>query len=765
VLGGYALAALGFAYVTLFYVATRALLGWWVPTGTLDDPNQIASPLPWAPALGLATFAGTWEESIFRAVPLALLAIWARGRANRTWWLALGVVVTALVFGFGHANYQSWPAYSRGAELFLEAALWAVLYMRVGLPTTVVAHALYDLTWFGLFSLHGTGTAYRVTFAIVLTAFLLPALAVAQGWLARRRALAAGVALPEPPRLGDWRPADVAHAAAPAEAVELPVGAVRPATHTTTRAAAAVALVALLARLLWPRPTPLGPPFDAAPERVAAAADSAARARGADLAPLRRFVTTDGESYGDVRRFLEQTQGRDAGARTLGALATTYLPASWWQVRYARTAGTVAERAEEWQVRVLPDGRVLDVAHVVPEAQPGASPSPDSARAVARRALDLAGVSRATLREANLEQTPRPARLDTRAEFEDTAAHLGAGATARVRVSLAGDRVLAVRRLVRLPESFDRAERERASRRALIVALAGIGLFALVVGLIVVALRRPLRPDMPRLVDRRVGIALGAGAAVASVGAWANGIPAILAAWPTQTPWSTYLAQAALSAAILAGVTAVVVAALWTLTDALRRRTAIPFWPDPVEGAAGAALRGAALGLGATALQFAAARLGAAGWPVPRSTALGELLPWAGGAIGVIPTALVVPTLGAVGLALAVAARRPAARWAALAAAAVCVAALTAAGDDRPATTAAGAVAAVAAVVALARWFGATSAVSWVFAALAAAATSSLRGALGAETPVDAGSGALGAATALVLGVVLWRAASRRAAG
>ena len=36
ILGGYALAAFGFAYVTLFYVATRTLLGWWVPTGSLD---------------------------------------------------------------------------------------------------------------------------------------------------------------------------------------------------------------------------------------------------------------------------------------------------------------------------------------------------------------------------------------------------------------------------------------------------------------------------------------------------------------------------------------------------------------------------------------------------------------------------------------------------------------------------------------------------------------------------------------------------------
>src|SRR5205085_446030 len=84
-------------------------------------------------------------------------------------------------------------------------------------------------------------------------------------------------------------------------------------------------------------------------------------------------------------------------------------------------------------------------------------------------------------------------------------------------------------------------------------------------------------------------------------------------------PWSTYLAQAALSVAILAGFTAVAIAALWTLTDALRRRTAIPFWPPPERDArAGALLDGLALGLGLTGVQFVAARLGAAGWPVPR---------------------------------------------------------------------------------------------------------------------------------------------------
>ena len=203
VLAGYALAAFGFAYVTVFYVTMRGSFGWWVPTGTLDDPNQIATPAPWVSAAGTALFAGTWEEAIFRGVPLALLAFWARGRRGRGAWLALGVVVTALTFGFGHANYPSWPAYSRGVELFLEAVLWGVLALRVGLPTTIVAHTLYDLTWFGLFALHGRGAAYRASAGAVLVAFALPALIVAANWWQRRQALAAGATVAAPPRFAD----------------------------------------------------------------------------------------------------------------------------------------------------------------------------------------------------------------------------------------------------------------------------------------------------------------------------------------------------------------------------------------------------------------------------------------------------------------------------------------------------------------------------------------------------------------------------------
>jgi membrane protease YdiL (CAAX protease family) len=456
VLGGYALAAFGFLYVTLFYLGTRSALGWWVPTESLDDPNAIATPLPWVAAIGTSLFAGTWEEALFRAVPLALLSLWVGDRPTRRWWMAAGVVTTALAFGFGHANYPSWPAYSRGVELFAEAALWAVLYLRVGLPTTIIAHALYDLGWFGLFALHGRGPAYRTSAAVVLLTAALPALLVTLGWWRARAAAAAGAPPRLLPRLGDWRPAAPdglpapdgapAWAGASAAGVEprggdgpaLPAsaatadrppwvaaaaagagaagagaagatssgvgvagvgvagvgaGGMRAAPATARqRAAAAVVVVLGLAAALVAPGERAGPGYSAPRAAVARVADSALRARGVDPGRWSRTLVAGTLAHPVERRFLRDTAGRGPAAALARQLAGSYLIPAQWHVRYVRRHATLAERREEWHVLVFPDGRVRRVEHDVAEEAAGAAPAPDAARALARAGL-IAGVA------------------------------------------------------------------------------------------------------------------------------------------------------------------------------------------------------------------------------------------------------------------------------------------------------------------------------------------------------------------------------------
>src|SRR6185503_6438076 len=165
-----------------------------------DDPNQIASPMPWVSAIAVSLNAGVWEEALFRALPLSLLSLWIGESPTRRWWMAAGVVASAIVFGFAHASYESWPPYSRGVELFLEACAWAVLFINFGLLVTVIAHFVYDLVLFGIFAGSGSSTEYRVTAAIILLALLAPALAVAWRWVRQRGFTSA----PEEARFAAW---------------------------------------------------------------------------------------------------------------------------------------------------------------------------------------------------------------------------------------------------------------------------------------------------------------------------------------------------------------------------------------------------------------------------------------------------------------------------------------------------------------------------------------------------------------------------------
>ena len=186
VLAGYALCAVGLGYVATFYFVARQTLGWWVPSALLDDPNAIATPLPFLSAIANAAQAGVMEEVLFRAVPLSVVALLTRGRSWHRLAMGAAVIVTALVFGFAHASYASWPAYSRGVELFAEAVLWAVIFLRVGLVPTVVCHFCFDLFLFGLFAMAGDAPAYRLSLAVVTATFLAPAAIVLWAWWRQR---------------------------------------------------------------------------------------------------------------------------------------------------------------------------------------------------------------------------------------------------------------------------------------------------------------------------------------------------------------------------------------------------------------------------------------------------------------------------------------------------------------------------------------------------------------------------------------------------
>jgi hypothetical protein len=744
VVGGYAAACVAFAYVAIFYLVTRELLGWWVPSELLDDPNQIASPLPWISGIAQSLNAGVWEESLFRALPLSILALWAANRPARRSWIAAGVVVSALIFGFAHSNYESWPPYSRGIEIFLDACFWAVLFLNFGILVTVVAHFVYDLVLFGLFAASGSATEYRISAAIIVLTLLAPALAVAWRWV-RQGGL---VPAPDDARFAAWTPAtkeDSLEAAAPRQA--------RVLTSRGRQLAVAAAILGVIVAVARPPQPTLGPPFSADRARVLVTADSMLRARGGDPSGWTRLTNTATDTLAAWPRFLHEYKIESEAQR----IARTYNPPAWWIVRYVHTTDSAAQRTEEWRVRLWPDGRPLDVRHLIPDSASRNSPEPAEVRRIALSALAREGIDTSKLTEAEFRETAWPKRRDVTVTYTDTSVKLPAGAAARAWVQVAGDEPLVARRGVELPETFLRADRERQTNRTLIAGLCGLILLGgMISGALYVTRRRAIALHDGLLDRQQTFVVVGALAVLAALERLSS-LPSTLFSYDTSEPWSRFLGTIALGFVAVIPL-ALLVLGMWLVLGALRRRVGIPMLGGPPSPSASNDMLIGGLGLGA--ITYAMLRLDAlvqrGGLPHVPTTSLDDVVPLLSGIAGIPQATMMMVAVVAIPI-LVVAGITP--KWTvrALIAAVATVVLVTASVAFAPPTDADPVrLILLVATVCVVSWavyaWGALGAWTWIVGALVFEGLSGVRQAVYAPTVYERGAGLL---SAFVVGALI----------
>jgi hypothetical protein len=156
---GYLMVPIFFAYSVAFYtIAARH--SWWLPSSALTDPNVVATYAPWFGCLAQSLSAGVLEECLFRAVPIAGSTLIYRRYVGSgdishnehppLWWTAMAQILQACIFGAAHANYPAQPAHARLCELILPSFLFGFLYVRYGLVPGIVLHVLYDVVWMSL---------------------------------------------------------------------------------------------------------------------------------------------------------------------------------------------------------------------------------------------------------------------------------------------------------------------------------------------------------------------------------------------------------------------------------------------------------------------------------------------------------------------------------------------------------------------------------------------------------------------------------------
>ena len=603
-IAAYLLAGMQLGYVVLFYLGTSRLDGWWSPAEALVQPDLLATFQPWLMAVSNSLLAAFWEESLFRAVPIACAALLGARYGRKGVWIWIAIILQAVIFAAGHANYPQQPAYARVVELSVPALIWGVAYLYFGLVPTVLAHFTYDLSLFSipLFASDTPGVWFDR--AIVILVGLLPLAIVLN---ARRKGRARSNA-PDWAYNRAWRPPELpadATGAGPADAsLET---AEEPPRRDLPVAPTVVFVLGALGAAVWLFSIGSGgevPRLTQSRTEAIATAREALETQGNSVEEWTAMAATPFQR-GDDHRYVFEEAGEAAYTSLLGR----YLGEPRWSVRFIDFEAEAEERVDQFQVQISPAEEVLRVVHILPEAREGAQLEEDTARTLALgHIVERFDLDPARLVEVVADQTARPNRVDWVFVFEDPDALPEVEGEGRVTVRLAGDELTDLTRSVDVPEEWQRSRRDAATRRTLI----GIGLAVLLVlmagtadVLAIVALAKGT------LVVRVLVVMLPAALVVMAL-SQANSWPAITAQFIPAQPWGLQAGAAAFGIVLVTLVGAAAIALLAALAHSWHRNNLRQSAP-----ALGVALGFAVVGAGGIAEMFFGPFGGLPRWPDP----------------------------------------------------------------------------------------------------------------------------------------------------
>jgi hypothetical protein len=446
-IAGYLLIGVFFAYDVWLYYFAGNTLGWWTPSSALTDPNVLANYFPWLTSIAISLQAGFWEECLFRAVPLAGAALLGRRFGKKWLWITAAMVLQAVIFGAGHANYPAQPAYARLVELIIPALGFGALYLVFGLVPAIVLHFAFDVVWFALPLFAANTPGIWIDRGVVIFLTLIPLWVV----LRRRWQASSFGEIPDEAFNAAWQAPP-----APERVSEKPAPIAEGIPARTRTILAALGVLGLICWGLTTNYRADAPGIHHSDAEARAAAREALVARGIELGTDWRELSTVDAPIGLHDRFVWQEGGPDAYRELLGR----YLPVPRRIVRYARFEGDVAERAEEYRVLVGPDGEVQRTTHQLPEGRPGAELEEDAARAMALETIEREyGLRSDALEPVSAEPSQLPERRDWSIVYKVPGDYPLEEGEARIVVDIAGDEVVSSGRFVHIPEDWERAYR------------------------------------------------------------------------------------------------------------------------------------------------------------------------------------------------------------------------------------------------------------------------------------------------------------------
>ena len=455
------------AYQTGFYMVAYHF-GAWSPADVPYD-DLLNTRLPWLFVLLGGFLPAVSEEFLFRMFAIPFLAKLVRK-------VGVAVVLAGFLWGFGHAGYPQQPFWIRGVEVGVGGVALGFIMLRFGILPTLVWHYSVDAMYTALLLLRSHNSYFLLSGAASAGIMVLPVLVA---WIAyvRRGGFAPETGLTN----ADEGAAEPVHPAAdsgPPEPAPAPSDGAWPARR---RLAAALVLGAAAVVLATVPVQEFGdqPGFAFGPARARAIADEFARAHGFPAGSYRSVAFPATKWDDDDARLAGKYFVERRDVAYVAAAFRRELPLHSWTVRYFKPL----ER-EEMQVSINPeDGRVFAFNHVLREDQPGADVPAEAARRIAADFLASRAIDLQKLEAKETTSEKKKARRDHTLVWEAKPGdprNLDE-ARFRVRVMVAGDRVVSLSTFWKIPETFERARSRRNALSNLLLVMRLVGYASLLV--------------------------------------------------------------------------------------------------------------------------------------------------------------------------------------------------------------------------------------------------------------------------------------------
>jgi membrane protease YdiL (CAAX protease family) len=502
-----------FAYQTVFYLAANKL-GAWAPA---DVPftDLLNTRFPWVWVLFIGFYPAVSEEMIFRAFSIPFLRKLLRS-------LPLAVVLSAFIWGFGHAGYPNQPFFIRGLEVGLGGIVTGLIMLRFGILATLIWHYSVDALYTAFLLLRSPNHYLMVSGAASAGIMLVPlVVALVAYW--RTGTFSEDESLTNAAE-GISRPVRK-------EVIEPEAALVyQPLSQRRLILAGLLTLLFLLLAVIPVYHFGEGISMNISRAQALRAADAYLRQRQVDPGRYHQVAWVRENVDPLAVRYLLEHKSIKESDQTY-RLATRL---AVFDVRYFRPL-----EKDEHHVFLDPSsGQVFGYRTLLDDNAPGASLSPEQAQTLAAKYVEEQGYHLSDFDLQSSEAEKRKAREDYTLVWQAKAGDPRnvADAHYRLEVDVAGDQVVSFARSFKLPEAWERA-RGSSSLVNSVLSFAGVLVGLALAGAAVFLLVKQIRSgQMPWRPAAKLGAVIGALMILAELNQW----PTLDSQYVTSIPLSTW---------------------------------------------------------------------------------------------------------------------------------------------------------------------------------------------------------------------------------